>query len=373
MIGSILIPLSLRQGAARFWRWWAGELLALLPARVRGHVVPTSQRLVVDFSNDKAHFLRSKGDTLKRVGSIFLDDPEMIALPQEAQIKAVRRIIDRAGLRGVAGLVRLPRDKVLRRTVDLPAAAAENLREVLGFEMDRQTPFKAEEVRFDFRISSQDPQRKRIKVDLVVVPREVVDRVMRLADVWGIDLDLVDMGGKITREDQLFDLLPRAARAARGQLRSRLIFTAGVLCAAMFAAAVYLPLQAKYDDLAALEALLARARTDADKVDEMRQQVENLTTRSRFVVELKAERRTATEVLNEVTRLLPDSTWVLKFGMRNNRLNVSGYSAKPSALIGLLEDSPMFASVRFSSPVTMDQKVGLERFNLTATISGRNS
>lgn len=348
-------------------------MLALLPARVRDRVIPTGQRLVVDFANNKAHFLRSKGGTLKRVGSIILDDPGMIALPQEAQLKTVQRIIDRAGLRGAGGLVRLPRDKVLRRVVDLPAAAAENLREVLGFEMDRQTPFKAEEVCFDFRISGHDTQLKRIKVDLVVVPREVAVRVMRLADAWGIDLDLVDMGGKTTREDQLFDLLPRSSRAERGRLRRRLIFASGVLCAAMLSAAAYLPLQTKYDDLASLDDLLARARADAGKVDEMRQQVENLTTRSRFVVDLKGKQRTATEVLNEVSRLLPDTTWVLKFGVRNSRLNVSGYSAKPSALIGLLEDSEMFASVRFSSPVTMDQKVGLERFNLTATISGRDS
>ena len=271
------------------------------------------------------------------------------------------------------GLVRLPRDKVLRRLVELPAAAAENLREVLGFEMDRQTPFKAEDVCFDFRIREQDPQRKRIKVDLVVVPREVVDRVMRRAEAWGIDLDLVDMGGKTAREDQMFDLLPRASRAARGRLRRRLTFASSVLCAVMLCAAVYLPLQAKHTDLAALEAELARARAEAAKVEDMRRQVEVLTTRSRFVVELKGTQRTATEVLDEVTRLLPDSTWVLKFGIRSGRLSISGYSAKPSALIGLLEDSPMFANVRFSSPVTMDRKVGLERFNLTAAVEGRDT
>ncbi len=372
-MGSILIPNALRLGAARFWRWWSGELLALLPARLRGRLTPASQRLVVDFANGKAHFLRGKGETLKRVGSIFLDDPDMIALPQEVQIKAARKIIDRAGLRGAGGLVRLPRDKVLRRVVDLPAAAAENLREVLGFEMDRQTPFKADEVYFDFRISGQDPQRKRIEVDLVVVPREVVDRAMRLADAWGVDLDRADMGGKTLREDQLFYLLPGAGRAARGRLRRRLIFASAILCVAMFSAAVYLPLQVKNNELIALEVNLARARADAGKVEEIRQQVENLTTQSSYVVELKGKRRTATEVLNEVTRLLPDSTWVLKFSVRNNRLSVSGYSAKPSALIGLLEDSVMFASVRFSSPVTMDRKVGLERFNLTATVAGRDS
>ncbi len=371
MIVANLIPAPLGRGTGRFWRWWTGELLAVLPAKLRDRVFPAGQRLVIDISDGKAHFLRSKGGALKRVGSIFLENPDLSDTPGPSQVEAVQRIIDRAGLSGAGGLVRLPREKVLRRLVDLPSAAAENLREVLGFEMDRQTPFKADEVYFDFRVRDQDSQRKRIKVDLVVVPRDVVDRVMRLADAWGVDLDLVDMGGKTTQEDQLFDLLPHSAREARGRLRRRLNIAAGVACAAMLLAAVYLPLEAKRIKLAALEAELEGARVAAAKVDEMRQQVTDLTTRSRFVVELKGKQLTATEVLNEVTRLLPNNTWVLKFSVRNNLLSVSGYSAKPSALIGLLEESSMFASVRFSSPVTMDQKVGMERFNLTAAVEGR--
>jgi len=296
----------------------------------------------------------------------------MASLPERGQIEAVRRIVERAGLDGAASLVRLPRDKVLRRLVDLPAAAAENLREVLGFEMDRQTPFKTDEVCFDFRVREHDSHRKRIMVDLVVVPRQVIERVMSLADAWGLELDLFDMGGKTLQDDQLFDLLPRASRRGRGRLRRRLTIASALLCAAMICTTLYVPLQIKSARLAALEADLVQARTEAAEVDAMRRQVEDLAVRSSFVVEQKRELRTATEVLNEVTRLLPDSTWVLKFGLRSNLLSLSGYSAKPSALIALLEDSPMFASVRFSSPVTMDQKVGLERFNLTAAVTGRD-
>lgn len=371
-MNATFIPAPFRLGVSRFWQWWSGELLGVLPDGLRDKLFPTGQRLVVDFAGQRVHFLRSKGGVVKRVGSIVLSDPELAVGPERGQVQAVRRIVERAGLESVVGLVRLPREKVLRRLVDLPAAAAENLREVLSFEMDRQTPFKADEVCFDYRIRSRDPERKRIKVDLVVVPREVIARVMRLAEAWGIDLDLLDLSVKVPQDDQFFDLLPRARREARDRLRRRLTFAAATLSVLMLCAALYLPLQAKYARLAALEAELVRARTAATKVDEMRRQVQDLTTRSRYVVEQKNNQRTATEVLNEVTRLLPDSTWVLKFGLRNNLLSLSGYSAKPSALIGLLEDSEMFASVRFSSPVTMDQKVGLERFNLTASILGRN-
>ena len=73
-------------------------------------------------------------------------------------------------------------------------------------------------------------------------------------------------------------------------------------------------------------------------------------------------------LLDEVSTLLPDDTWVLQLGWRDERLVLSGYSVKPSALIGLLEESDMLAEVRFSSPVTRDAKVDRERFNLTATV-----
>ena len=51
----------------------------------------------------------------------------------------------------------LPDDQVLRRTVELPLAARENLREVVSFELDRYTPFAAEDVMFDLPEAAGDP------------------------------------------------------------------------------------------------------------------------------------------------------------------------------------------------------------------------
>ncbi|TGQ96093.1 general secretion pathway protein GspL, partial [Mesorhizobium sp. M4B.F.Ca.ET.203.01.1.1] len=45
----------------------------------------------------------------------------------------------------------LPATDVLRRTLRLPAAAADRLRAVVGFEIDRQTPFEASQVSYDVR------------------------------------------------------------------------------------------------------------------------------------------------------------------------------------------------------------------------------
>ena len=46
-------------------------------------------------------------------------------------------------------VVALPPEQVLRKTITLPAAVEENLRQVLAYDLDRHTPFKPEEVYFD--------------------------------------------------------------------------------------------------------------------------------------------------------------------------------------------------------------------------------
>jgi general secretion pathway protein L len=143
------------------------------------------------------------------------------------------------------------------------------------------------------------------------------------------------------------------------------------LALVLLATVLYLPLKHDREVLAVLDARLAQVRAEAIQADALKTQVEKMLERSRFVVERKRNEPGVTELLDEVTRVLPDHTWVLKFSVRNGRLTLSGYSAKPSSLIGLLERTEMLSEVRFSSPVTMDQKIGLERFNLTAALTKR--
>ncbi|MFQ5468545.1 MAG: PilN domain-containing protein, partial [Kiloniellaceae bacterium] len=232
-------------------------------------------------------------------------------------------------------------------------------------------PFKSQEVYFDFRIKGGDAQRKRIKVDLVVIPRAVVDRAVRVVNGWGLDLNGAELAGGAEGAGQAFDLLPSSGATAGQRLRRRLYGAAALTAVVVAIAVAYLPLRREEATLTLVRGDLKVARAAAAEVDRMRRQVADLKARSRFVVDRKRRQRSVTEILDEVTRRLPDRTWALKFVVRDRQITVSGYSAKPSALIAVLEESEMMSGARFSSPVTMDQKVGLERFNLTAEITPR--
>ena len=53
-------------------------------------------------------------------------------------------------------VVALPPSQVLRKTLVLPAAVEENLRQALAYDLDRHTPFQAEELYFDAVVVGRD-------------------------------------------------------------------------------------------------------------------------------------------------------------------------------------------------------------------------
>lgn len=368
-----ILPATLTQGIARFFSWWLRELADCLPESLRARFGRKRQQLVIDVSETRALFTYQEGRETRRVGDIAVSVDNAMGYRDGGQGPVVARMIRKAGAQTANIVLRVPREKILRRLVDLPAAAGENLREVLGFEMDRHTPFKAEEVYFDYQLEASDPERKRIKVDLVVVPRAVAEQAVSLVKSWGLDPVRLVAGDQQWNGAKSFNLLPPVAGVRQPSFRQ--LFKTGLAVAACGALifVLYAPLEYKRQQLAGIETELAQVRADAKAADGMRQQVQDMLERSRFVADRKQHELTVTEVLDELTRLLPDHTWALKFAVRDKRVTLSGYSAKPSSLIGLLEQSDMLAEVRFSSPVTMDQKIGLERFNLTAVLGDRGA
>lgn len=367
------LPTSIAKGVSRFFRWWGGEMAAFLPAVLRGRLEGGGQRLIVEISDERARFDFENGRDTRPLGEVTISSADLAGRPDSGQRDSISRIVRGARARFAEVVLKMPRDKVLRRLVDLPAAAAENLREVLGFEMDRHTPFKADEVYFDYRLEGSDPERKRIKVDLVVVPRAVADQVVQLATSWGLAPDRLAVGGGPEEAARPFNLLPAGAARVRTGLGRHLVLALLVVALLLSAAALYLPLERERKLLAATKTELARVKGDAIAADNLKSQIEEILQRGSFVVERKRGEHSPIELLDELTQLVPDHTWVLKFGYRGERLTLSGYSAKPSSLIGLFEESAMLTGVRFSAPVTMDQKIGLERFNLEATVMPRSA
>jgi hypothetical protein len=132
-------------------------------------------------------------------------------------------MLERAGeSRGRARLPGPPRSAGAAR--EHAAATEENLRQVLAFEMDRLTPFRAEEVYFDLRVLARDMAPGTLSVLLAVARRELVDARVERLRATGISRAGRDRarrrGGSVSAP---LDLLPSSSAAQRESSRDRLI------------------------------------------------------------------------------------------------------------------------------------------------------
>jgi len=259
--------------------------------------------------------------------------------------------------------------QVLRRTVQLPIAAMENLREVLGFEMDRYTPFNAGEIYYDFEIIGTDSKNQRVTVDLAVATTDAVQRALDVAKLLDLEPACIGPIAVSDEKDVAFNFLPPKQSKTHGTVWRGFTVIAALGVAMLLGNAIYLPIEAKQDAVRISEQRLAQARGLAVETDQLKEQFDRLLERGSFVFRQKHALAGVTELIDEITRLLPDDTWLMQFDLKEDTLKLSGYSAKAFALLEVLETSQMLKSVSFSSPITQDARLGVDRFALKALVA----
>ena len=347
---------------ARFPSWWLGELGALLPKGLRRAFREKPKWVVVDISGPELVITRGVGKRNREVGRVDS------GLDGGRQRKAIHRLVRKLDLRAATLVLRLPETNVLRKPVDLPLAAEENLREVLSFEMDRQTPFKPGEFYFDHRIVRRDPETQRLQVELTVIPRSVVEVALEKAAGWGVTPDVVDVAGNTGAEIGALNLLPPERAQARGGAGGGFSFVLGLVAVLLMTAVIYELIERESAVASIMEERVAAAKVEAEAVAALGEELERLVEEGRFLRRRKRDTPSATVALEELTRVLPDHTWVYELNLNDGDVRLAGFSAAASDTIALIEASPLFSEVAFRSPVTQDARSGLERFNLSAKL-----
>ena len=102
------------------------------------------------------------------------------------------------------------RDLAIIRFIELPLAAKENLRETLGYEMEKYVPFSMEDVYFDYNITGEDKKTNTLGVVLVVVTKESLSPYIELKDhfsgggISGIEINSTASANYFSRKNNNF-------------------------------------------------------------------------------------------------------------------------------------------------------------------------
>ena len=259
-------------------------------------------------------------------------------------------------------VVALPPRQVMRKRLALPAAVEESLEQALSYDLDRHTPFRPDQLYFDAVVVDRDPAQKTIAVDWAAALKTVVDGARRQAEAWGASVQAVVPGPASTVPPRL-NLLPAEERPRAGSWRRWQVWVPLVLVAAVALASVLVPLVQKREYAIALNKQAEEARVQALAADAVRTRLERAQGEYNFVLAKKYAYPGTVQLLDGVTRVLPDDTWVTQLEMRTSLrgketqrdLVLRGESANAGKLIGLLEDSKLVEQAALRSSTTKIQ------------------
>lgn len=337
----------------------------MLPARLVRWLRPAADRLDLDLADDTLIVSHVAAQSRREVGRLEFKD-----MDAGAERTAIARVLEGLDLGRMLITLRLPRRQALRKMLDLPAAAEQNLRQVLTFEMDRQTPFTPDDVYFDFRVRKRDRESRRIGVEMIVLPRAIVDVAVARARGWGLAPDAVDVSGNDTEASAPLNVLPETPGPRQGRFASAIGLVLGIVAIGLLTAAIYFPLERQRVHAEAMAREVAQAKEDAGASRRLQDEIDRLIRQDRFIVDKKNRQPPFIEILNEVTRLLPDDTWLFRMRYFEGDIQTFGYSPAASPLIGTIEESDLFQNAQFRAPMTRDPRVDADRFHIAFQVVG---
>ena len=347
-----------------FINWWITGLTYLLPVSFCNVIAPPTDRITISFDGDRIIFRHYRGHSLNIISErscLTENDDIEKALTQEwltKKSKAEPEII-----------LLVADEKVLRKTILLPLAALENLREILGFEMDRQTPFLVEQVYFDYLLEENGEGNNQLKVQLFASPKEHIDQMLRLLDSWHIKPNVINVIDPEINISSL-NLLPAEKRNTDSNRANKLTLLLVITAFCLFLAVLYVPLIKQDDLLNQLEIEISNSRDVVTKLKDLKLQKDALFDKASFLDSKHNDYIPVIDVLNELTRIIPDDTWLIRFSLSNGEIQLQGESSIASSMIQSIESSDILTDVKFRSPVINNEATRKDKFNISAKLFG---
>lgn len=311
-----------------FITWWAEQMRALLPRLSARAAYRDAVVVRADGTGLALSARRRGGETL--LGPLTPGD-------------ALRRLQARPP--GPI-ILALPAAALLQQPATLPLAAERDLAAVLRHEMDRLTPFRADDLFWTWRVDRRDRVAGRLLLRLLLVPKPGLQATLAALDAAGLRPVAIEVPANGGTEH-----LSLAAPDAAGGSRRGAV-TATWLCAALALTACIVPVVRQERAVAAVEDRVEALRPRVALVDGLRRRLAANTSGSDLFAAETARIGNPLHALAAVTAALPDDSYLTSFALRERKLSLGGRSAAAARLIAALSANPELRDPAFDAPVT---------------------
>jgi len=261
-------------------------------------------------------------------------------------------------------------DRFLFRPLELPSRAAEFLDGIVCAQIDRLTPWSGAEAAFGWSRSVEEGTDRMIVTIAATARAVVMPYVRAIANAGAHSIAVFTLlpeptsgAGPIKVWEERLAGLSEAIRIRRVLVR---ILTVAVVAGATAVGAfpiIDAHLQAQQGDIARqiadIRATSLSAREAASGTPAAAQ---------RAVERRKQESPSSVIVLDTLSQILPDHTYVSELRIEGNKLRLVGVTRNAPSLIEIIERSARFTQATFFAPTTRSPSEPGERFHLEAVI-----
>src|SRR5437660_1431621 len=281
------------------------------------------------------------GDRLA-VAAVSGERVETFSIATENPAAALREELTARQIAPRSVALGLARTAAFVKPIDLPTVGGD-VREMLRLNLEGHVPFAADDAAFDF-----------VPLAPVAEPDYTPRAQARLAALAPEErgAHMLALATASARGGRPLDLLPVPLRPRR--LTKAQAFTLGVATVAtlLLITALLVPSWREQRQLARINVEITRVDPDVRSVERVLRDLERKRKLLATINGIEANAMRPLPVLRELTELLPSDTWLTTLALDQKGVELTGQAAAASALIPLLENSPVLERVEFSSPVT---------------------
>lgn len=344
--------------AGQFFQWWGGELGNAMPAQLRARMQYARRRLLIQLDDNEIAL------AIDGTGNVQSLDSFTTVQDLQLQQQRIRELLQEHELTEVGRDLLLPESAVLRTEVVMPLAAEANLRNALAYEMDKHTPFQAEEIFFTWRVISRDREAGQLHFELFVTPRGPVEARIEQLKRLGLPPGGVDVS--IDEEPLGINLLPEALRHRVVNQQTRMNWAFATITVLLMAFVMTQSLWLREHQIETINEAIESVRAEAMAVQQIRKQIDDASEAVGFLQGRKIQNGYKVEALAELTRILPQDTFLDRLSLHAETTQMQGKSDNSQGLIELINNSPYFDDASFRGPTRLDNRSRKEIFDLSA-------
>ena len=340
----------------RLWRWWISELIDLAPLQLK--TMPIFQSKIATLFLCKE---RLRLEVNSQADDAVITKMEM-SISDGWQDDLRNSILEYLKKNEVTSLkIILDTSLVFSDEFRIDNSAKYRWKKAAELEVERRSPLLKKHIITGYALSTKSDENDDAFVRWVIAHSDSLRPLLEILDES--QLRSYQIFTKDTADEQIMLNVPKkpiqlAHLLKSSSLQSSLTMVLGLLILSNFLTFNHLQKQNREQLLYRVEASKDQAMQALDILNELRV-LKGIRESSTEVGKLPGSGR----ILDELSGILPDDTWIMEFRLDGDTVQFSGFGVDPVRIAASLEESVLFSGVRVVNSSSVSE--GQSQFNIS--------